>query len=77
LENEVKENRKAIVSMENTLVNKIRGLYDNREVVNDKLDSLNEKVDKVQIDVNTLIIKNAYNDNRIIKLSKNKDMLNE
>ncbi len=67
---EIQENRKAIINMENNLTEKIRGLYDNREVVKDKLEEMNGKLDKLQVDVNSLTARTAYNENRIIELSR-------
>ena len=71
LENEVLENRHSIVKLENNLTEKIRALFDSRAQINSKLDCLDEKIDKLQMDVNNLTIKTAYNDNRIIEISKN------
>ena len=56
--------------MENNLTEKIRGLYDNREVIKDKLEEMNGKLDKLQVDVNSLTARTAYNENRIIELSR-------
>jgi len=47
LKNEISENRKSIIKLESIIESeisdKIRGLYDSREVINDKLDVLDER----------------------------------
>lgn len=63
LKNEISENRKSLIKLESVIESeisdKIRGLYDSREVINDKLDVLDEKMDKIQFDVNNLTMKVA------------------
>ncbi len=56
--------------MESELSDKIRGLFDAREVTNDKLDIMDEKLDMLQLDVSNLTIKTAYNDKRILNLTR-------
>ncbi|KNF08091.1 hypothetical protein CLPU_10c01460 [Gottschalkia purinilytica] len=74
LKSEIQENRKAMVKLEakieDEISDKVRSLYDNRELVNDKLNAIDDKLDNIQIDINNLTIKTAYNDTRIIKLTK-------
>jgi predicted nucleic acid-binding Zn-ribbon protein len=74
LKSEIRDNRLAIVKLEtkieNEITDKIRGLYDAREVTNDKLDIIEEKMDKVQFDINNLTMKTAQSDNRIIELKR-------
>ena len=57
LENNIKENRLAIVKLENNLTEKVKALYDSREVANDKLDSMDDKIDKLHLDINNLTMK--------------------
>ncbi|WZL73691.1 hypothetical protein QBE52_02845 [Clostridiaceae bacterium 35-E11] len=75
LKDEISENRKSIIKLESIIESeisdKIRGLYDSREVINDKLDVLDEKMDKMQFDVNNLTMKVAQSDNTIIELKRN------
>jgi chromosome segregation ATPase len=52
------------------ITDKIRALYDARAVMNDRFDTMDEKIDKLQIDVNGLTAKTAFNDNRIIEMSR-------
>lgn len=74
LKSEIRDNRLAIVKLEtkieNEITDKIRGLYDAREVTNDKLDIIDEKMDKVQFDINNLTMKTAQSENRIIELKR-------
>lgn len=74
---EVKENSNAInkldMKIESEISDKLRGLYDTREVTNDKLDSIDDKIDDIRIDINNISIKTLHNDNRLIKLVKNKE----
>lgn len=74
LKSEIQENRKSIVKLESKIEseisNKIRALYDAREVTNDKLDIIDEKMDKLQFDVNNLTAKTAQSENRIIELKR-------
>ncbi|SJZ38403.1 hypothetical protein [Garciella nitratireducens] len=54
------------------LMEKIYGEIQNGfKAVNDKLDDIDEKIDKVQFDVNNLTMKVAQNDNTIIDLKRN------
>lgn len=63
LESKVTENNNAIVKLESKIESeisdKVRGLFDAREVTNDKLDRIDEKLDGLQVDVNSLTIKTA------------------
>jgi chromosome segregation ATPase len=62
--------KKIDLKIDNEINDKIRGLYDARSVMNDRLDIIDEKLDKLQIDVNSLTVKTAYNDTRIIEISR-------
>ncbi|HOQ17122.1 MAG TPA: hypothetical protein PLL17_02195 [Defluviitaleaceae bacterium] len=57
--------KKLETKIENELTEKIRGLYDSREVIRDKLSSINIKVDNLsdRIDKHELIIKLAEDSN--------------
>lgn len=73
--NEVKEVknevRKTNVAIDHEIKPKISALFDAREVDNDKLNTIDEKVDRVQIDVNNLTMKVVQSDNTIIELKRN------
>ena len=70
----IASNRDAIekleLKIEAEISDKIRGLYDWREVINHRLDNLENKIDCLQFDVNNLTMKTISNDNRIIELNK-------
>lgn len=70
----IASNRDAIekleLKIEAEISDKIRGLYDWREVINHRLDNLENKIDCLQFDVNNLTMKTISNDNRIIELDK-------
>lgn len=74
VKSEIAENRNAITKLEtkieNEIADKIRGLYDNREVVNNKLDIADEKLDNLQRSVNDIGIKTLVTDNKLIDLSR-------
>jgi len=57
--------KKLETKIENELTEKIRGLYDSREVIRDKLSSINIKVENLsdRIDKHELIIKLAEDSN--------------
>ncbi|WP_202709643.1 hypothetical protein [Sporosalibacterium faouarense] len=58
------------IKIEEEISDKIRGLYDSKEVTNDRLNNIENKIDKLQIDVNYLAIKTILNNTGIIEISK-------
>ena len=50
---------------------KVSALFDGYKVSIENDKSLDEKLDKLQMDVNNITIKTASNDNKIIELSRN------
>ena len=76
IKNELKENTNSInkleAKIESEISDKIRGLYDTREVTTDKLNSIDDKIDDIKIDINNISIRTLHNDNRLIKLVKDK-----
>lgn len=71
MKTDVKDVKGRVINIENDQGKKIDALFDAREVTNDKLDDIDEKIDKVQFDVNNLTMKVAQNDNTIIDLKRN------
>jgi len=55
--------RKLDIKVEGQVVEKIRALFDDREVIH-------EKLDKLQMDVNNLNTKTSYTDTRVIELAR-------
>ncbi len=76
LKEDIKKNTNAICKLEtkieSEISDKIRGLYDTREIANSKLDSIDNKIDDMKIDINNISIKTLHNDNRLIKLVKDR-----
>ncbi len=61
---------KTVLKIEQEHGEKLSALFDGYKQNSEKLECLDEKVDMLQIDVNSLNIRTAYNDNRIIELSR-------
>ena len=57
--------------IENEMTDKIRGLYDNREVVNDKLGEIDYKMDKLATSINTLTITEVRTNSELIEIKRN------
>ena len=57
--------------IENEVSDKVRALYDHREIVNSKLDEIDEKVDKLHLDINNLTLKVVQSDSQIVELKRN------
>ena len=51
------------MKIDGEITDKIRALFDDREVIHEKLDN-------IQVDINNLSMKTANHDNRIIELSR-------
>jgi len=64
------EIRKLGTKIDSEITNKIRALFDDRQVMHEKVDEINEKIDRIQIDVNNITIKTLYHDNKIVELGK-------
>ncbi|WP_434643113.1 hypothetical protein PQ692_01565 [Thermoanaerobacterium thermosaccharolyticum] len=64
------EIRKLGTKIDNEVTDKIRALFDDRQIVHEKIDEINEKIDRVQIDVNNMVIKTLYHDNKILELGQ-------
>ena len=66
-----KEVNRLSATIDGDISNKISALFDGYKVSieNDKV--IDEKLDKLQMDVNNITIKTASNDNKIIELSRN------
>lgn len=62
--------KKLNAKIDGEISDKIRALFDDRQVVHEKFDEINEKIDRLQMDVNNLTVKTIYHDNRIIELGK-------
>ena len=71
LENEVKENRQAIIRIENTMNEKFGALFDWQKQSQEKFEEIDEKIDNLQVSVNDLYIKTTSQDTRIIELTRN------
>ena len=72
VKNEVKQNSNHILRLEDKMENKFGALFDNREVTNEKLDSIETKVDDVArsvINIELITSKN-WNDIAILKKAK-------
>jgi DNA anti-recombination protein RmuC len=61
---------KTVLKIEQEHGEKLSALFDGYKQNSEKLECLDEKVDKLQMDVNSLNIKAAYNDSRILELSR-------
>jgi len=74
VEQELKEVRQDVkklnAKIDGEISDKIRALFDDRQVVHEKFNEINEKIDRLQMDVNNLTVKTIYHDNRIIELGK-------
>ncbi|MBP2071374.1 hypothetical protein V6B95_03645 [Thermoanaerobacterium saccharolyticum] len=64
------EIKKLGTKIDSEITDKIRALFDDRQVMHEKIDKINEKIDRIQIDVNNMTIKTLYHDNKIVELSK-------
>ena len=64
------EIRKLGTKIDSEITDKIRALFDDRQVMHEKVNEINEKIDRIQIDVNNITIKTLYHDNKIIEISK-------
>lgn len=71
IKNEVQETRKIVTKIEVDHGKKLEALFDGYKQNTETLEIIDEKVDKLQIDVNALSMKTASNDTRIIELSRN------
>ena len=56
--------------MDTEISDKVRALFDDRQLLHEKLDEISGKIDMLQLDVNNLTVKTVYHDNRIKELSK-------
>ncbi len=69
---EIADNSKAIIKLEAKIeadiTDKIRGLYDNRSQVSDKLGDVDNKLDDLQVSVNNIGVKTLVMDSKIIDL---------
>ena len=70
VKSEVIKNQNSIVKLEEAFHNKIGILFDADQRTQEKLQQIEEKVDILQIDVNSLTAKTAHNESRIIELSR-------
>jgi archaellum component FlaC len=61
---------KTVHKIEHEHGEKLSALFDGYKQNSQKLDILNGKVDKLQIEVSGLALKNAYHDKRIIELAQ-------
>ncbi len=64
------EIKKLGTKIDNEITDKIRALFDDRQIVHEKIDEISEKIDRVQIDVNNMTIKTLYHDNKILELGQ-------
>jgi len=68
---EVKDDVKKLgTKMDTEISDKVRALFDDRQILHEKLDEISGKIDMLQLDVNNLTVKTLYHDNRIKELSK-------
>ncbi len=59
------------MKIEDEISDKIKALYDHREIANSKLDEIHEKVDKFHLDINNLTLKVVQSDSQIVELKRN------
>lgn len=64
------EVKKLGIKIDTEITDKIRALFDDRQLLHEKIDEIDEKIDMLQLDVNNLTVKTLYHDNRIKELSK-------
>ncbi|MGJ7044137.1 hypothetical protein [Thermoanaerobacterium thermosulfurigenes] len=68
--NAKEEIKKLGTKINNEITDKISALFDDRQIVHEKIDEISEKIDRVQIDVNNMTIKKLYHDNKILELGQ-------
>lgn len=68
LENDVK---KIGMKIDSDLIPTDKAILDGYKQNTENINVIDEKIDKLQIDINNLSMKTANNDNRIIELSRN------
>ena len=66
-----KEVRRIGIQIDEEIIPVQRALLDGYHDNAEKISILDDKVDRLQMDVNSLSAKTAFNDNRIIEISKN------
>jgi len=64
------EVKKLGIKIDTEITDKVRALFDDRQLLHEKIDEIDEKIDMLQLDVNNLTVKTLYHDNRIKELSK-------
>lgn len=64
------EVKKLGIKIDTEITDKVRALFDDRQLLHEKIDEIDEKIDILQLDVNNLTVKTLYYDNRIKELSK-------
>ncbi len=79
LENEVKDTKSRVIkietSLENEVSNKVRALFDNREVVKEKLEDIDDKIDNVSLKINNLTLTAVKTDTELIEIKRNLKMV--
>ena len=66
-----KEVRRIGIQIDEEIIPVQRALLDGYQDNSEKISILDDKVDRLQMDVNIISAKTAFNDNRIIEISKN------
>ncbi|UZQ82730.1 hypothetical protein [Thermoanaerobacter sp. RKWS2] len=64
------EVKKLGIKIDTEITDKIRALFDDRQLLHEKIDEIDKKIDMLQLGVNNLTVKTLYHDNRIKELSK-------